>query len=392
MKVLQIASASTGGIGRLTRDISDILIQNGIESRIAYGRGQVFDPSRDFMFGTKMEIYFHVLMSRLDDACGLWSKRGTKDLLDFIDNYKPDIVQLHNLHGYYLNYVMLFRYLKERDIPTVWTLHDCWCLTGHCTNFAKINCQRWMDRCGECKQSATYPQSLVDKSERNLITKQAVFSSLDKLTLITPSEWLANLVRSSYLSKYPIKVVNNGIDLSVFNVKDDLVSSDKKIVLGCASTWSVRKGLPDLIQLASILPDEYQVTIVGLKKSQLSEIPQNVRAICHTENVDELVDLYNQAFIFVNPTYEDNFPTTNLEAMACGTSVITYKTGGSVESVTKETGYILDQGDVNGIAATIVNHKKTPETIRQCRLHAEQYDKWKAYKTYLSIYHEILKA
>lgn len=390
MKVLQIASASTGGIGRLTRDISSILIRNGIESKIAYGRGQIFDPSRDFMFGTKMEIYFHVLMSRIDDACGLWSKSGTKDLINFIDKYNPDIIQLHNLHGYYLNYVMLFRYLKEKDIPTVWTLHDCWCLTGHCT-FLKTDCQRWLDKCGECKQISTYPKSFIDKSRRNLKLKQTAFTSLSNLTLITPSEWLANLVRTSYLNKFPIKVVNNGIDLSVFCVKKEFVSCDKKIVLGVASSWAPRKGLSDLIQLASLLPEDYQVTLVGLKKSQLAKIPENIKAICHTENVEELVDLYNQAFIFVNPTYEDNFPTTNLEAMACGTSVITYKTGGSVESVTENTGYVLEQGDIKGIARVIINHKKTPETIKQCRQRAERYNKWTAYNKYLNIYYDILK-
>lgn len=391
MKVLQIASASTGGIGRLTRDISDVLKENGIESRIAYGRGQIFNTSRDFMFGSKAEVYFHAFMSRIDDAAGLWSKHGTRQLIELMDSYQPDIVQLHNLHGYYVNIQMLFEYLRGKDIPVVWTLHDCWCLTGHCVHFTFAKCNKWLDHCGSCPQLSTYPKSYVDKSERNLRIKQHAFSSLNNLTLITPSDWLAGLIKKSYLNKYPIKVINNGIDLSVFRVKSHVERTNKKIVLGLASTWNARKGFDDIIRLASLLPDDYQVTIVGVKKSQLKGIPANINAICHTESVEALVDLYNQAFIFVNPTYEDNFPTTNLEAMACGTSVITYKTGGSVESITPKTGYILEQGDINGIVDTIKHHEKTAETIKQCRLRAERYDKQLAYNKYLSLYKQLVK-
>ncbi|WP_462374525.1 glycosyltransferase [Segatella buccae] len=392
MRVLQIAVASTGGIGRLTRDISDVLTKNGIDNKIAYGRGGVLDPARDFMFGSKPEIYFHALMSRLDDACGLWSKHGTRQLIDFIENYKPNLVQLHNLHGYYINVEMLFRYLHDKKIPTVWTLHDCWCLTGHCVHFTFVKCYEWMQKCGDCPQINTYPKSYVDRSKRNLKIKEKAFSSLCDMTIITPSEWLMGLIRRSYLNKYSGVVINNGIDLDVFRVKPKLGYADKKIILGLASTWSKRKGFDDMIALSRmLLNDEYQVMMVGVKKEQLKHIPQNVRAILHTESIEQLVNLYNEAFIFVNPTYEDNFPTTNLESMACGTSVITYNTGGSVESVTEETGYIVPQGDIKGIAEIIVKHKKTKESIINCRHRAEKYDKKYAYNKYLELYKLILK-
>lgn len=391
MRVLQITASSLGGIGRLSRDISDILIKQGDESLITYGRGAVLDPERDFMFGCKWEVYIHALWARLDDAVGLHSNRGTKELLAFIADFQPDLVQLHNLHGYYINYELLFRYLHENNIPVVWTLHDCWSFTGHCSNFDFLGCRKWEKHCQKCELMNSYPKAYVDRSFRNFCRKKRAFTTIDKMVLVTPSEWLAGLVGKSFLRQYPIKIINNGIDLQIFRVKGDSALADKKIVLGLASTWNERKGFNDFIRLSELLPDSYQIVMVGVSRQLAKRLPSSITPIEHTETVEELVDWYNKAFVFVNPTYEDNFPTTNLEAMACGTSVITYRTGGSPESLTQETGYVLAKGDVEGIAAVILNHVKTPQTIKSCRKCAMQYDKHVAFAKYVELYKEMLQ-
>lgn len=390
MKILQITTASLGGIGRLTRDISDVLKKEHISSHIAYGRGYIHNPERDFMFGNKYDFLIHVLAGRINDAVGLYSKRGTKSLIQYIEQQKPDLIHLHNLHGYYINYQLLFNFLSTANIPVVWTLHDEWAFTGHCAYFENTQCNKWEQHCKHCPQIKEYPKSYIDKSFRNFDLKKEAFTSLSNLTIVTPSIWLQKLVKKSFLKTYNVQVINNGIDLNLFRIKDSKPTYTKKIVLGLASTWGERKGLYDFIKLSYILPEEYKIVLVGLKKKQLKLLPPTMKGIMHTESAEELVDIYNQAHIFVNPTYEDNFPTTNIEAMACGTSVITYPTGGSPESLTAETGYIVPKHDVKQIAQIIINHKKTPQTIAACRKRAELYDKNKAFYNYINLYKTIL--
>lgn len=392
MVIVQIASASTGGIGRLTRDISDVLNQKGISNYIAYGRGEIFDLERDYMFGSRTEILMHGALTRLTDKTGLYSKKGTIQLLKFLDCVKPNIIQLHNLHGYYLNYEMLFQYIKRHNIITVWTLHDCWAYTGHCTYYTFVRCDQWKSQCYRCTQQRKYPACWFKGNVReNYERKRRAFTGVENLTLVTPSKWLADQTKYSFLKGYETKVINNGIDLKLFRVKEKTDISkyhipDKKIVLGLASTWGDRKGENDFIRLAAMLPPEYAVVMVGLPSQKIKKLPSNVIGIEHTENAEDLVDIYNTAEIFLNLTYEDNFPTTNLEAMACGTSVLTYRTGGSPESITKEVGYIVPVGDVQAVRDIVVAHKKNHQTILTCRENALKYDKNTRFNEYVELY------
>lgn len=392
MVIVQIASASTGGIGRLTRDISDVLNQKGISNYIAYGRGEIFDSERDYMFGSRTEILMHGALTRLTDKTGLYSKNGTLQLLEFLDRVKPNIIQLHNLHGYYLNYEILFQYIKSHNITTVWTLHDCWAYTGHCTHYTFVRCDQWKSQCYRCTQQRRYPTCWFKGNvKENYERKRRAFTGVENLTLVTPSKWLANQTKYSFLKGYETKVINNGIDLKLFRVKGKTDISkyhipDKKIVLGLASTWGDRKGESDFIRLAAMLSPEYVVVMVGLSSQKIKKLPSNVIGIEHTENVEDLVDIYNAAEIFLNLTYEDNFPTTNLEAMACGTSVLTYRTGGSPESITKEVGYVVPVGDVQAVRDIVVAHRKNHQTILACRENALKYDKNDRFNEYVELY------
>lgn len=392
MVIVQIASASTGGIGRLTRDISDVLNQKGISNYIAYGRGEIFDSERDYMFGSRTEILMHGALTRLTDKTGLYSKNGTLQLLEFLDRVKPNIIQLHNLHGYYLNYEILFQYIKSHNIITVWTLHDCWAYTGHCTHYTFVRCDQWKSQCYRCTQQRRYPTCWFKGNvKENYERKRRAFTGVENLTLVTPSKWLADQTKYSFLKGYETKVINNGIDLKLFRVKGKTDISkyhipDKKIVLGLASTWGDRKGESDFIRLAAMLSPEYVVVMVGLSSQKIKKLPSNVIGIEHTENVEDLVDIYNAAEIFLNLTYEDNFPTTNLEAMACGTSVLTYRTGGSPESITKEVGYVVPVGDVQAVRDIVVAHRKNHQTILACRENALKYDKNDRFNEYVELY------
>ena len=268
---------------------------------------------------------------------GFASKHATKKLLKFLDKINPDIVHLHNIHGYYLNIELLFNYLKEKQIRVIWTLHDCWSFTGQCAFFDYVGCDKWQTECKNCPMLSEYPKSFVDSSKWNYQKKKELFTGLN-ITLVTPSKWLASLVKNSYLKVYDVKVINNGIDLNVFkptpsNFREKYCLKDKKMILGVAGVWDRRKGLNDFIELSKLLDDNYVIVLVGLNDKQLDLLPHNIIGIKRTENQQELAGLYTTADVFFNPTYEDNYPTVNLESLACGTPVITYDTGGSPEFV-----------------------------------------------------------
>lgn len=394
--IVQIASASTGGIGRLSRDISDVLYASGIDNYICYGRGQIFNSKRDHMFGSKVEVYVHALMTRFTDRTGFYSSNGTKELLKFLDEVSPDLIQIHNLHGYYINIQMLFDYIKKKNIPVVWTLHDCWAFTGHCTHFSLIGCTKWKSGCYMCPNLKYYPKTINGKNvHRNYQDKQRIFNSVEKLILVTPSEWLAKLAKESFLGKYTVKTIRNGIDLNIFRITSGLDKSkyginNKKIILGVASSWSDKKGLSDFIRLSGMISDDFQIVLVGLSEKQLNLLTPRMVGITHTENAVELAKIYSEAFIFLNLTYEDNFPTTNIEAMACGTSVLTYNTGGSPESITKGSGYIVDQGDLKTVITTIESHEKNENTIQECVNNAMIYDKKICFENYKKLYMDLI--
>ena len=386
MKVLQINSVcGIRSTGRICTDLADVLLQDGHECMIAYGRESVPEKYRKIAvrIGNDLDAKMHALQSRIFDNAGFGSKRATEKFIDWVKKYDPDIIHLHNIHGYYINIEVLFKYLAESNKPVIWTLHDCWAFTGHCAYYSYVKCDKWKTGCFNCPQKKRYPSSLLwDASKQNWQKKKALFTSVKNMTLVTPSKWLANEVKKSFLSNYPMKVIANGIDLDVFKPtpsdfkeKNGLVG--KKIILGVASSWSECKGLKDFIELSKILDEKYKIVLVGLSGNQIKELQENVMAISRTNNVKELAEIYTAADIFFNPTYEDTFPTVNLEAQACGTPVITYRTGGSVESVPEKN--VVEQGLYKDVLS---NHPNLANKVM---------DKQKASRCYFELYKDILK-
>ncbi len=396
MRVLQInTGVNTGSTGKIAEEIGKLLIANGHESYIAFGRGNRPSASELIRVGDKMDVYLHGVKTVFTDRHGFGSKGATETLIKQIEQLKPDAVGLHNVHGYYLNIEVLFRFLVQQNIPVVWTLHDCWAFTGHCTYFDDIACEKWKTECNHCPKLRKYPASfLADGSTRNFRDKKRLFTGVERMQFVVPSQWLGDLAGSSFLGGKPVQVVHNGVDLKVFRpVETDLKTSMglqvKKVLMGCASIWDKRKGLEDLIRLQAMLPAEYVIVVVGLNGKQLKQLPASMIGISRTESVEQLVQLYSMADVFVNPTYQDNFPTTNIEALACGTPVVTYDTGGSPEAIDDATGCVVGKGDLDalGRAACKLSVIGKEQFTRVCRDRAEaRFNKDKQFAQYIGIY------
>lgn len=371
MKVLLINSVcGIRSTGRICTDIARDLEAQGHEVKIAYGRmEQVPEWAKRYAvrIGTDKDLKLHALRTRLLDEHGFGSRAATKRFLKWADSYNPDMLWLHNIHGYYINVELLFRWIKTRpDMQVKWTLHDCWAFTGHCSHFDYAKCDQWETGCKNCPQKKEYPSSIfIDASKKNYMRKKAAFTGVEHMELIAPSNWLAGLTKRSFLQEYPVKTQYNTIDTGAFKpthgsfrVQNGLEQT--KIVLGVASAWSERKGLHDFYKLSEQLEPNVKVVLVGLDVRQLKKLPKHILGIQRTNSVQELAEIYTAADIFFNPTYEDNFPTVNLEAQACGTKVVTYDTGGAPETLYREDAVVIKQGDWRRVVQMLSNGEAEP--------------------------------
>lgn len=354
MRILFINSTcGYGSTGKITLDLAKEFKDNGHEVKIAYGRKTSPDSATEYAkkIGTKFGICINASKARIMDNEGLNAKTATRKFLEWADEYNPDILWLHNLHGYYINHELLFKWMKSRpQMQVKWTLHDCWAFTGHCSYFTMVKCDNWVIGCHNCPQKKCYPASLLlDNSRKNYKRKMKAFTGVMNMTLITPSEWLKDLVKKSFLKEYPITVKYHSIDSNTYKpVKSNFrgehnIGDNVKIVLGVASEWNERKGLKDFISLSKLLPKDYSIVLVGLSPKQISNLPKGIIGLSRTNNVAELVEIYSSADYFVNPSKEETFGMTTVEATLCGTVAIVYKNTACEEIVNRFGGYAVDQ-------------------------------------------------
>lgn len=400
LAIINAESGKGGGPATICDDIyANFIEDDNNEALVCYGR-QCNDNStvNRYKIGNKFSLATHFIITRLFDAHGLGSIAATRKLINRLEAFQPDVVNLHNIHGYYVNYKLLFEYLKKADIPVVWTLHDCWPFTGHCAYFDLVGCEKWKSKCEQCPQKKSYPGAwLVDGSSRNYELKKKLFAGIsDNLTIVTPSAWLAGFISQSFLKDCRIEVINNGIDLNLFkpspgNFKKSHGIEDKKMVLALASEWTVRKGFEDIKYIGTHLPEDYQLVIVGLQEEQVAEVPEKIIAITRTDNVDQLIEIYSEADVFVNASVEDNFPTVILEALACGTPVTTYDTGGCREEIDETTGILVNKYAKEELIAAIEKlGAKSQETILACVNRAKKFEKKKMYDKYNELFKVVL--
>lgn len=395
MKVLQINSVcGIRSTGRICTDLADVLGQIGHECKIAYGREAVPEKYQKYAvrIGNDFDVNLHALQSRIFDNAGLGSRHATEKFIEWVKEYDPDVIHLHNIHGYYINIEVLFNYLAKADKPVVWTLHDCWAFTGHCAHYSYEQCDRWKLGCHNCPQKKTYPSSfLLEASRKNWLKKRDLFTSVKKMKLVTPSKWLASQVEQSFLSKYPVMAIPNGIDLDVFKPtpsdfreKNGLVG--KKIILGVASAWGPKKGLFDFVELSKQLDDDYKIVLVGLTEQQKKELPSNILKITRTNNVHELAEIYTAADVFLNPSREETMGLTTVEAMACGTPVVVSNCTAVPEVVNSKCGIILETVSVeyirDAVDKAILMAKPSIENV--C-----EFEKNRRYAEYTKMYESV---
>jgi glycosyltransferase involved in cell wall biosynthesis len=398
MKLLQInTTVNSGSTGRIAEDIGQVMLDHGHQSVIAYGRGDRPSQSQLIKIGGQADIWLHGAKTLLLDRHGFGSRRATQRLISQIEQVNPDIIGLHNVHGYYLHIEEIFTFLARSRKPMVWTFHDCWPFTGHCTHYENVGCEKWKSGCYDCPKTDKYPQSLgLDASKQNYFDKKRIFNLPDNLTIVAPCKWMEEQISHSFLNRFPVNVIYNGIDTDIFSLGDESNPKEKKIVLGVASSWQISKGLNDFFQVASLLPeDKFEVVLIGLNQLQLAKLPSNIKGILRTESIHELASWYSRASVFVNPTYLDNFPTTNIEALACGTPVVTYRTGGSPEAINEKTGIVVEKGDVQGLVSAIlkITRKSKKDISISCRNRAVAlFHKKDRYLDYLALYEEKLAA
>ena len=390
---------NSGSTGRIAEGICKLAKEKGIICHTAYGRWTNASVTHLHKLGNKLSIYWHVAMTRIFDRHGLASKKATLELIALLKEIKPDLIHLHNIHGYYLNYPILFQYLAQLDIPIVWTLHDCWPYTGHCVHYTTVKCNKWKTICSHCPNLKDYPQSwLKDHSTTNFQIKKDSFTKLKNLTIVTVSQWLSNQVKESFLAKYPIVHIYNGIDTEKFVPEivnhTDYVWENKFIILGVATVWNDRKGLDDFIRLSQLLNEDERIVLVGLSSQQIKRLPHNIIGLKKTENINELIRLYSVADVFINFSPEETFGLTTIESMACGTPVIVVNSTASPEIVNEEVGFVIEPHDIHAAQKQIQEiKKKTKRAYSEvCRTYVTRhFNETERYKEYIQLYEKLWK-
>lgn len=405
-KVALINSVCTGSTGKIMGDIQRRANERGYETVSFFGRGNGFSDLECIKFNKNNSFYFNILYNFIFNRQGLQSKQETEFLLQKLEEFRPDIIHLHNIHGYYLNYQLLFNWINTSfKGKLIWTLHDCWAFTGHCAYFSYVNCKKWKKQCDpKCPMRHGYPYSFfIDTSQGEFELKKELFTNREDFEIVTPSNWLNELVKQSFLQNHHVQTINNGINLDVFKpyVDKDIkqkygIPGNKNIILGVANIWEKRKGLDDFLELSRLLISENIVIIlVGLSRAQkyLTKKYKNIIGIERTENVNELVKIYSLSDVFINLTKEDNYPTVNIESIACGTPVITYDTGGCKEQVISTTGYCCKKNTVEEVKDKVLEFINTDfkNRIFDNSEILSNFDANKSFDKYIKIYDRLLE-
>lgn len=401
-KIVQITTlANSGSVGRIAEEIGLLAINKGWQSYIAYGRNSCASVSNLIRIGSDIEVRIHGVKTRLFDKHGFGSKRATQKLVRKLKEINPDIIHLHNIHGYFINIEILFNYLIKAKIPVVWTLHDCWALTGHCVHFEDIACERWKTGCYCCPNKTGYPASILfDNSRSNYQRKKELFNAVDNLTIVPVCDWLAHIVEKSFLHQKSIRTIYNGIDTNLFHptrptpfLIERLGIKDKFVILAVSNVWTETKGLQDIIDLNGCFNFPVQIIIIGLSARQIKSLPSSIIGIERTERIEQLVELYSVADVLVNPTYQDTLPTVNIESIACGTPVVTYQTGGTADIINNDVGCVIPVGNRNSMIKAIeeVSARGKKAYSISCRNRAlALFRKELRFSQYIELYQELM--
>lgn len=399
-KLIQINTVCNTSTGKIMGDIQREAVLRGYDTLSFVGRRKPFTDVPCVKFGNPISFWSHVALNTVFDKQGYGSYFAAKKLIQQIRKKQPDIIHLHNLHGYYLHVPMLFQYLKNEFKGNVfWTFHDCWPFTGHCPYFTMAGCEKWKTQCSHCPNKTKYPISFfLDASKQNYEEKKKMFGGIKNLTILTPSNWMKDLVEDSFLKEKQVYVTPNGIDIHTFSYKRDKevlkkyqIPVNKKILLGVANIWDERKGLNDFIRLSGHLSDDYQIVLAGLNKNQIKKLPKKILGIMKTENQKELAAIYSGAEIFINPSREESFSLVTVEAFACGTPVIVLNTSAVKELVCDRNGIVLSSTDVKSYLEAIRKIEIGNYNRKDVASCAEKYDYHKTASDILDLYEKVMQ-
>lgn len=402
MKVALINMIPWGSTGNIMMQIAEAAKKGGNEVRtfstIPFDKRQKAPkelPEYHISFGSFHENRIHYYLGSFLGINGCFSHCGTRQLIHLLEEFQPDIIHLHNLHKFCINLPILFRFIKKKNIRVVWTLHDCWAFTGHCPYFLMAGCDHWKTGCHHCPQPRIYPKMYLDTSRYMYKMKKKWFNGVRNMTLVTPSEWLADLVRQSYFKEYPVKVIHNGIDLRIFhptsgNFRERYgIERDQYIVLGVAFGWGKRKGLDVFTELAGRLDSKFQIVLVGTDVYVDHQLPDKIISIHRIQNQTELAQIYSAADLFVNPTREENYPTVNMESLACGAPVLTFRTGGSPEILDETCGSVVECDDVDALEHEVIRIcTEKPYSREACVKKAQEFDMREKFEEYVKLYED----
>lgn len=354
-----------GSTGSICVDIAKELELQGHECYIAFGQISK-GYKKGFKIGTKLENHLHNIGSRLFGKQGYFSKRGTKKLIQFITDYNPDIIHLHNLHGNYLNLEVLFRYLNKVQKPVVWTFHDCWAFTGKCAHYTDVACEKWKTTCTNCPQLHTYPPSLFfDHSKDMHVDKKKWFTSVENLQIITVSNWLKQQVAQSFFKNNAIETIYNWVDHSVFKATVDetfaatyFLEKDKFTIVLVSAGWFERDNKwKDALKLSALCGSEIQMILIGGVEDKI-KMPQNIIHIPYLNGSTELAKAYSFADVYVHLSSEDTFGKVIAEAMSCGTPAVVYNSTACPEIVGSECGFVVEKNNISQVYEAVLKIKK----------------------------------
>ncbi len=402
MKIAMINLGNFGSTGTIMLGIDQIARARGHKTCVCYPNSRTNKKKRlknEILIGTRLGRNLHIALGTMLGRHGMFSLLDTYLFLKKLDQFAPDLIHLHNIHGFFINLPMLFRYIKKRKIKVVWTLHDCWAFTGHCPYFTMVKCEKWKQGCSHCPQYQIYPASKIDRSKSMWKLKREWFTGIEDLTIVTPSKWLEALVKESFLREYSIRVINNGLNLKIFKpFNSDFrvkygVKDDEFMVLFVSFGWGRRKGLDVIERLYACLDQSYRIVVVGTDETIDQILPAQIISIHNTQNQLELASIYTAADVFVNPTREEVLGMVNLEALACGTPVVTFQTGGSPECVEENCGIVVACDDLPALKTAIedvCSKKRLADSFQPCIERAARFDQQLKFQEYMTLYEEQL--
>ena len=398
--VLISAAFNCGAPGIIVEQIGQMAQSAGWEVAVVHGCRHYFPSNlRTIAKSTRSDEYLHALKGILFDAHGLGSKSHTKQIVKLLENYKPDLIHLHNIHGYYINYPVLIEYLNTAKIPVVWTFHDFWPITGHCVHFDFVGCDKWKKGCFNCQYHKEYPFSIVDRSKQNYDLKKKLFNSLENLTIVAVSDWVKSVLKDSFLGEQSINRIYNGVDTTVFSPKDSSfrhmhgINENDFMLLGVASPWSETKGIIDYFKLRGFLPPSYKIVLVGLTAKQMKTLPDGILGLERINSREELSEVYSAADVVLNLSYQETFGLTTVEGLSCGTPGIVYNRTASPELVSSDVGLVVEAGNIEALVDAIKQVRTNGKHFysEACRHRAiYEFDKTKCYQQYIDLYSKIV--